>query len=106
MLRPQDGAVITQFDYPQCETLGLLKMDFLGLRNLTVIDDALENITRNGKEAPDLERLPLDDPLTYAMLSRGSRPGGGRPAARGRARVGRADGQGRSEAHGAQRTRD
>ncbi len=71
MLRPQDGAVITQFDYPQCEALGLLKMDFLGLRNLTVIDDALENITRNGKEAPDLERLPLDDPLTYAMLSRG-----------------------------------
>src|SRR5690625_1270603 len=71
MLRPQDGAIITQFDYPQCENLGLLKMDFLGLRNLTVIDDALENIERNGKEVPDLERLPLDDPLTYAMLGRG-----------------------------------
>src|SRR5690554_447834 len=71
MLRPQDGAIITQFDYPQCENLGLLKMDFLGLRNLTVIDDALENISRNGKTAPDLERLPLDDPLTYALLGRG-----------------------------------
>ena len=40
MKRPQDGAIITQFDYPTCETLGLLKMDFLGLRNLTVLDDA------------------------------------------------------------------
>ena len=44
MRRPQDGAVITQFDYPTCERLGLIKMDFLGLRNLTVLDDALRNI--------------------------------------------------------------
>ena len=42
MRREQDGAIITQFDYPTCETLGLIKMDFLGLRNLTVLDDALE----------------------------------------------------------------
>ena len=39
--RPADGAIITQFDYPSCEDLGLLKMDFLGLRNLTILDDAL-----------------------------------------------------------------
>ncbi|TRW44876.1 DNA polymerase III subunit alpha [Georgenia yuyongxinii] len=71
MRRPQDGAIITQFDYPTCEGLGLLKMDFLGLRNLTVLDDALSNIIANGKEAPDLERLTLDDPNTYALLSRG-----------------------------------
>jgi DNA polymerase-3 subunit alpha len=71
MKRPQDGAVITQFDYPTCETLGLLKMDFLGLRNLTVIDDALENIVRNGKDPVDLEHLTLDDPATYELLGRG-----------------------------------
>src|SRR6195952_4303881 len=50
MRREADGAIITQFDYPTCETLGLLKMDFLGLRNLTVLDDALRNIVINGKE--------------------------------------------------------
>ncbi len=44
MKREQDGAIITQFDFPTCEKLGLMKMDFLGLRNLTVLDDALRNI--------------------------------------------------------------
>ena len=71
MKRPQDGAIITQFDYPTCEGLGLLKMDFLGLRNLTVISDALDNIRLNGKEIPDLDHLPLDDRATYDLLSRG-----------------------------------
>ena len=71
MMRPQDGAIITQFDYPSCEDLGLLKMDFLGLRNLTVISDALENIRLNGKEVPDLDALALDDPKTYELLGRG-----------------------------------
>ncbi|WP_331272632.1 DNA polymerase III subunit alpha [Motilibacter deserti] len=71
MKREQDGAIITQFDYPTCETLGLLKMDFLGLRNLTIIDDCLKNIAVNGKEVPDLEALTLDDPATYELLSRG-----------------------------------
>ncbi len=71
MKRPQDGAIITQFDYPTCETLGLLKMDFLGLRNLTVISDALENIALNGKEVPDLDHLGLDDRPTYELLGRG-----------------------------------
>jgi hypothetical protein len=47
MKREEDGAIITQFDQPPCEDLGLLKMDFLGLRNLTVLDDALENIRQN-----------------------------------------------------------
>lgn len=70
MKRPQDGAVITQFDYPTCEELGLLKMDFLGLRNLTVISDALENIRVNNKEVPDLDELGLDDAATYELLSR------------------------------------
>lgn len=71
MKRPQDGAIITQFDYPTCETLGLLKMDFLGLRNLTVVSDALENIALNGKEEPDLEHLEFNDPKTYELLSAG-----------------------------------
>ena len=71
MKREQDGAIITQFDYPTCETLGMVKMDFLGLRNLTVLDDALTNIVRNGKDPVDLEALALDDPATYEMLGRG-----------------------------------
>ena len=72
MLRTQDGAIITQFDYPACEELGLLKMDFLGLRNLTVISDALINIERTGKEVPDINQVPLDDPETYKLLSAGN----------------------------------
>lgn len=71
MKRPQDGAIITQFDYPTCESLGLLKMDFLGLRNLTVISDALDNIEKNDKERPDLDVISLDDPKTYELLSSG-----------------------------------
>ena len=71
MKRPQDGAIITQFDYPTCEKLGLIKMDFLGLRNLTVLDDALINIKRNGGETVVLEDLTLDDPKTYALMQRG-----------------------------------
>lgn len=71
MRRPQDGAVITQFDYPTCEKLGLIKMDFLGLRNLTILDDALDNIVANGKDPLVLEDLSLDDARTYQLLSRG-----------------------------------
>src|SRR5215211_1494661 len=71
MRREQDGAIITQFDYPTCEALGLIKMDFLGLRNLTVLDDAVANITRNRGFDLVLEELGLDDASTYALLSRG-----------------------------------
>ena len=71
MRRPQDGAMITQFDYPTCEGLGLIKMDFLGLRNLTILDDALANIVMNGKERIEVESLTLDDPATYELLGRG-----------------------------------
>jgi len=71
MRRPSDNAIITQFEFPSCEDLGLLKMDFLGLRNLTVISDALANIALNNKEVPDLERLPLDDARTFALVGRG-----------------------------------
>ena len=71
MRRPQDGAIITQFDQPAAEALGLIKMDFLGLRNLTILDDALENIVMNGKPAIRIEEVPLDDPPTYELLGRG-----------------------------------
>ena len=71
MRREQDGAIITQFDYPTCEALGLVKMDFLGLRNLTILDDALSNIVANGKEPVVLETLPWDDAPTYELLGRG-----------------------------------
>ncbi|MGH3788062.1 MAG: DNA polymerase III subunit alpha [Pseudonocardiaceae bacterium] len=69
--RDSDGAIITQFDMGACETLGLLKMDFLGLRNLTVIDDALRNIELNGKPPLDLDALELDDAKAYELLARG-----------------------------------
>ncbi|HEU4810894.1 MAG TPA: DNA polymerase III subunit alpha, partial [Nocardioides sp.] len=69
--RPADGAMITQFDYPTCEALGLIKMDFLGLRNLTVMDDAVKNIEANRGETVVLEELTLDDEATYKLLQRG-----------------------------------
>ncbi|MGW0588905.1 DNA polymerase III subunit alpha [Streptosporangium sp. NPDC002607] len=71
MRRDSDGVIITQFDYPTCETLGLLKMDFLGLRNLTIIDDCLKMIEANTGEQIDLLKLPLDDRKTYELLGRG-----------------------------------
>jgi DNA polymerase-3 subunit alpha len=69
--RHSDGAVITQFDYPTCEGLGLLKMDFLGLRNLTIMADAVAAIERNRAVSIDLLSLPLDDKPSYELLARG-----------------------------------
>ncbi|AXO37603.1 DNA polymerase III subunit alpha [Micromonospora sp. B006] len=71
MRRDSDGVIITQFDYPTCESLGLLKMDFLGLRNLTIIDDAVKNIQLNHGREMDLLGLPLDDKAAYELLARG-----------------------------------
>lgn len=71
MKREQDGQIVTQFDYPACESLGLIKMDFLGLRNLTIINDALDNIEANRGERLVLEDLELDDRPAYELLSRG-----------------------------------
>jgi len=70
--RPADGAMITQFDYPTCESLGLIKMDFLGLRNLTVLDDCVRNIEVNRGEQLVLEELPLDDVASYQLLGTGN----------------------------------
>ena len=67
MIRPSRS----QFDYPTCENLGLIKMDFLGLRNLTVLDDAVKNIVANRDIDVVLEDLPLTDEATYKLLQRG-----------------------------------
>ena len=69
--READGAIITQFDMGACEATGLLKMDFLGLRNLSVLDDALDNIKLNLNIDVVLEDLPLADQKTFELLSRG-----------------------------------
>ncbi|WP_141784675.1 DNA polymerase III subunit alpha [Ornithinicoccus hortensis] len=73
MRRDQDGQIITQFDYPTCETLGLVKMDFLGLRNLTILDDAIANVQMNRDQQIDLDALSKDltDQPTYDLLARG-----------------------------------
>ncbi len=70
-VRHSDGVTITQWDYPSCESLGLLKMDFLGLRNLTVIDDAVKMVRATKGLEIELLRLPLDDAPTFQLLGRG-----------------------------------
>ena len=69
--READGSIITQFDMGACEATGLLKMDFLGLRNLSVLDDCLENIKSNHAKTIVLESLELSDKKTFELLSRG-----------------------------------
>jgi DNA polymerase III subunit alpha len=66
---------VTQFSMKPVEALGLLKMDFLGLRNLDVIEDALDIIERSSGERPDMTSLPLDDAATYEMMANGDSVG-------------------------------
>jgi len=66
---------VTQFSMKPIEDIGLLKMDFLGLRNLDVIEDALDIIERSSGERPDMTTLPLDDTKTYEMMARGDSTG-------------------------------
>ncbi|MGW4412015.1 DNA polymerase III subunit alpha [Nonomuraea sp. NPDC004702] len=70
-MRQEDQARITGFDGPSCENLGALKMDFLGLRNLTVLGDAVENVRLNRGIELDMLTLPLDDAKTYELLAAG-----------------------------------
>src|ERR671917_2945516 len=75
----EDGAkiyrTVTQFSMKPIEEIGLLKMDFLGLRNLDVIEDALDIVERSSGERPDMATLPLDDEKTYEMMARGDAVG-------------------------------
>ena len=73
--RTGDGIVATQYDKDRVEELGLLKMDLLGLRTLTVIGDTLDNIKHNRGREIELEKIPLDDPQTAALLSSGETAG-------------------------------
>jgi DNA polymerase III subunit alpha len=66
---------VTQFSMKPVEQLGLLKMDFLGLRNLDVIEDALDIIARSTGQRPDMATLPLDHGPTYEMMARGDSVG-------------------------------
>lgn len=67
----EDAEVVTQYEMHGVEALGLLKMDFLGLRNLSTIERALELIERNTGSKPDIDAVPLDDPAVYEMLRKG-----------------------------------
>jgi DNA polymerase III subunit alpha len=69
--RPDDGARITGFNGPDCESMGSLKMDFLGLRNLTVLSDAVINIKANRSIDLDMLKAPLDDAKAYQLLAAG-----------------------------------
>jgi DNA polymerase-3 subunit alpha len=73
-LQRGDDAVVTQFPMTTLEELGLLKMDFLGLRNLTVIADS-EAMIREREPDFSIEHIPLDDPAVFAMLSKGQTEG-------------------------------
>ena len=66
-----EGTLVTEFDKDHVEELGLLKMDFLGLRTLTVINDTIANIKKNRQEVIDINAIPLADELTADMLCAG-----------------------------------
>jgi DNA polymerase-3 subunit alpha len=68
---PEEAPVVTQYEMHGVEELGLLKMDFLGLRNLDVLSDALELVKRTRGIEVDIDNLPLDDQPTYDLLARG-----------------------------------
>ena len=70
-----EGEIVTQYDGSMVEAIGLLKMDFLGLRNLTVITDTLRHIEATTGQRVDVDALPLDDELTYKMLAEGDTDG-------------------------------
>jgi DNA polymerase III subunit alpha len=71
LLRTDDDEVVTQYEMHGIEDIGLLKMDFLGLRNLTVMTDAERHIRDNRGEEVDTREIPLDDDATFALLRRG-----------------------------------
>ncbi len=71
----KNGEVVTQFDMKKVEQVGLIKFDFLGLKTLTVIHDALRLVREGGGNPPDVETLPLDDAKTFELLCRGDTDG-------------------------------
>ena len=75
LAQSKDGSITTEFEAPILEELGLLKMDFLGLRNLTIIDDALLNIKRNRGIDVDIDNIDFEDTAVYQMIGNGKTEG-------------------------------
>lgn len=75
LYRGNKGEIVTQYDMKGVEKIGLIKFDFLGLRTLTILHDAMAMLTKRGKSAPVLEEIPLDDPAVYEMLCDGDTTG-------------------------------
>ena len=75
LLRLGEGEFVTQFDMGDVEAVGLLKIDFLGLRNLTLIDETLETLAEYAGIDLCVESIPLDDRATYALISEGRTSG-------------------------------
>ena len=75
LVRFNDGGINTQYDMDWIERIGLLKMDFLGLRNLTVMDNAVKEIRRTTDPEFDFDAIPIDDRRTFEMLARGETVG-------------------------------
>jgi DNA polymerase-3 subunit alpha len=71
----KEGSVLTQYAGPDVDTIGLIKFDFLGLKTLTLLDDAVTRIRKSRGHEIDLSALPLDDRLTYQTLTRGDTVG-------------------------------
>jgi DNA polymerase-3 subunit alpha len=72
---PKGGKIITQYDMYTVEDAGLLKFDFLGIRNLTILADAIYSVKSRYNVDVDIENIPLDDAKTFDMLSRGETMG-------------------------------
>ncbi len=75
LYKTNKGEITTQFDKDDVERLGLLKMDFLGLRTLTVISDAVASIERSGSAPPDLTHVPFDDEMVFQLFAAGDTDG-------------------------------
>ena len=75
LYKGKKGEVVTQFDMKKVEDIGLVKFDFLGLRNLTVIDETLKSIAAQGKDVPDITNLSFDDAKTFQLLQAGDTTG-------------------------------
>lgn len=71
LAKDKDGEAVTQFEMKPMEEVGLLKMDFLGLKTLTVIQEAVDNIKKTQDIDLDISKLPMDDEKTFALLNRG-----------------------------------
>lgn len=75
LYRGKRSEIVTQYDKNIVEEVGLVKFDFLGLKTMTLIQDALDLIARQGKPVPDLDTMSLDDPEVYRVLSAGDTDG-------------------------------